>query len=482
MSVQDNRVHEAIHWLYESYQRAKSFHQNRLIQSGGFSVDEDVFARPDREIRHPEWTEVLLDEFGRPERSAYNVAVTGSKGKGSHAVLIAGMLQKLGLRVGLFTGPHLIDFMERFRVNGLVMPEADFVTYVNRVRAKAAGLDLPEGEYIGPVGLLAVVAALWFRDKNTDVNVFELGRGALHDDVNRVWHQGAIVTPVFMEHLLQLGPTLADVGREKAAVVTSDTRWVWTGSQSPEVLDHLRQRAQATGAWLGQMGKQAHFTVTALDREGQRVIQVQDEWGRALLRVSRSLLPENVSTAAAAARCVWRDVRPQTPWPDELDLTDLVIPGRFQVVRQEPLTLVDGTIHRSSAHHVMQWLEEQLARTSVSDDRKAGVSRRPFVGAVLGLPTDKDGVGMLEELEGRVDWLGFAKAHNPYLKFNHTWISLADAHFPEVAEFDYVEQALKHAEQRVGKQGVLLVLGTQSFVADALACLQVDTRAVWRGV
>ncbi|RIV20095.1 bifunctional folylpolyglutamate synthase/dihydrofolate synthase [Alicyclobacillaceae bacterium I2511] len=481
MNERQSSVYEAIHWLYESYQRAKLFHQNQFVQFHGASPMPDVFARLDSEIRHPEWTEVLLNEFGRPERSAYNVAVTGSKGKGSHAVLIAGILQKLGLRVGLFTGPHLIDFMERFRVDGQVMPEAQFVSYVHRVRNKTAGLNLSAGEYVGPVGLLAVVAALWFRDSNTDVNVFELGRGALHDDVNRVWHQGAVVTPVFLEHSLQLGPTLDDVAREKAGVVTDETRWVWSGPQSPEVIAQLQQRAETVGAQLNWVGEQACVTTTSYSEGPVQVLQVQEGSEQVSIRVSQAFLSSNVFTSVAAARAVWRDLGARIPWPEELDLTDLVIPGRLQVVRREPLTLVDGTIHRSSATYIKHWLEVQLAAIA-NESTQTRDPVRPLVAVVLGLPADKDGVGVLESLQGIVDWLGFARAHNPYLRFDDTWISLAKDRFNTVTEFDFAEQAIVAAEQQVGNRGIILILGTQSFVADALAWLQVDTKAIWKGM
>ncbi|MCL6627173.1 MAG: bifunctional folylpolyglutamate synthase/dihydrofolate synthase, partial [Alicyclobacillus shizuokensis] len=183
---------EAISLIYEWLNRARP-----LLPDG-----------PDRVVRHPEWTGRLLAELGNPDAAAFNVAVTGSKGKGSNAILLAAILQCLGLRVGLFTSPHLIDFMERIRLGGQVMPEAVFVHWMTQVYDEARRLPVPPSQYIGPVGLLACVAALWFADEQTDVNVFELGRGALHDDVNQVRHEGALLTPVFLEHARELGPTL----------------------------------------------------------------------------------------------------------------------------------------------------------------------------------------------------------------------------------------------------------------------------------
>ncbi|MCL6637826.1 MAG: hypothetical protein K6T26_07740, partial [Alicyclobacillus sp.] len=267
---------DAIAWVYQSYNRAKPF-----LQPGY-----------DRDIRHPEWTRQILDRLGAPDKAVVNVAVTGSKGKGTHAILIASMLQQAGLRTGLFTGPHLVDFMERFRINGHLMPESAFIQYIQLVRSVADTLTLPRDQYLGPVGLLAVVAALWFQEQRTDVNVFELGRGALHDDVNQLVHQGAVLTPVFLEHVHELGPTLADIAREKAGVIQPEVQWVVSHDQSPEVWTAVQERAGDRVA-VDQLGRDFSFRVT-----GQAVhLQRGSLQGVVWLPDTLGFLPANTAVA-----------------------------------------------------------------------------------------------------------------------------------------------------------------------------------------
>ncbi len=441
---------EAINWIYASYNRAKP----------------NLKPGYDRDVRHPEWTERLLGALGRPDRHGYNVAVTGSKGKGSHAILLAGILQQLGLRVGLFTGPHLVDFMERIRVDGEMMPEPRFASCVRQIADIAARFELPDGQYLGPVGLLAAVAALWFREEDTDVNVYELGRGALHDDVNRVHHEGAVVAPVFLEHREQLGPRLSDVAWEKAGVITPETRWVVSHRQSDVPLSILRQQAVRQGADLQVLGEQVDCRAT----DGDKLVIVEVSGSRFEIRLPEpggGFLVENAAVAMAAARAVWTRLRPGRPMPERIDLSGLRLPGRLEVVRPNPWVVVDGTIHGASARYVAAWSEARRARGG-------------RIGAVLGLPADKDGEGVLAALHGTVDWLVFARAHNPHLYFDGRWAEMARTRWSDVHEAEYAEDALAWAEPRMGPRDVLLVLGTQSFVGDALAALGVDTTRIWR--
>ncbi|MCL6517411.1 bifunctional folylpolyglutamate synthase/dihydrofolate synthase [Alicyclobacillus sp.] len=441
---------EAINWIYASYNRAKP------AAKAGY----------DRDVRHPEWTDRMLDALGRPDLGGYNVAITGSKGKGSHAILLAGMLQRMGLRVGLFTGPHLVDFMERFRIDGEVMPEDEFVRLVERVRPVADALPVPQEQYLGPVGLLAVVAALWFSSERTDVNVYELGRGAQHDDVNRVRHRGAVVAPVFLEHREQLGPTLTDVAREKSGVITPDTRWVVSHRQDPVPQAVFEQAAAQAGIPFLCLGRDFDWT----SADGGKLVQVDLGGRRVDIRLpdgDNEYLAGNAAVALAAALRIWADLRPGRPLPEEVNLSDLRLPGRMEVVGRAPWVAIDGTIHGRSAIHAARWAH-----------RHRGPGGR--VGVILGLPADKDGPGVLEALWGTADWLVFARAHNPHLRFDGEWARLARSRWHDVTEASFIEDALARAMPRLQPADVLLILGTQSFVGDALAAFDAETARLWR--
>jgi dihydrofolate synthase / folylpolyglutamate synthase len=442
-------VGDAIHWIYASYNRAKP-----LLAAG----------RPDRYIRHPEWTSRLLEAMNRPDLGRYNVAVTGSKGKGSHAILLAGILQQLGFRVGLFTGPHLVDFLERCRVNGQTISESQFVRYVQRVARAAAAFTLMEGQYFGPVGLLAVAAAMWFQDANTDVNVYELGRGALHDDVNRIVHQGAVLTPVFLEHVRELGPRLEDVAAEKAGVLTKDTLWLCSHSQSNVVREAVSQRAASTidVRYLGEDFGQVHALHSCL----LEVVYPEATY-QVRLPSAAGFFLENALVAFDAARKVWQAKRPGVRMPTKIDLSTLRLPGRLEVLSEHPLTVVDGTIHAASARYLRRWIEEQKN------------ARRCKVCAIVSVPADKDGRGVLGELAGVVNSVIVTQAHNPHLTFDHALYECAKNMVDDVEWQPYVEEALASAQTKIGDADMLVMAGTQSFVGDVLRQYQTETTSLW---
>jgi dihydrofolate synthase / folylpolyglutamate synthase len=443
---------EAISWVYSSFQRNK----------------ENGSSGRDRDVRHPEWTRRILEHLGRPDECGYNIAVTGSKGKGSNAIILAAILQRLGLRVGLFTGPHLVDFMERFRVNGRIIPESTYCKLLEQVKGVVDKLDVPAGQYIGPVGILAAVAALWFREEGTDVNVFECGRGALHDDVNQVTHAGAVLTPVFLEHTWELGPTLTDVVIEKAGVVTPATQWMVCHPQSEQVSSTL-----ALQGW-GDIEQR----MPGLDFEMRSMISVHatdieldypfDEHYVLKLPPCDGYWLRNAAVAFDAARQTWRALGRTQPMPKEIDLTSLRLRGRMDEVREHPLVVVDGTIHADSAHYVSRWIQAKKETGRVNQ-----------VGAIVAIPADKDGIGVLSVLRPWVDWVIVTKAHNPHLHFDETLTESAKAQMLAVDEAPYLEDAMALAWDRLRVNDALLVLGTQSFVGDALGYFGAPTQSIW---
>jgi dihydrofolate synthase/folylpolyglutamate synthase len=419
------------------------------------------FVGRDRDVRHPEWTRRLLERFGRPDAGVLNIAVTGSKGKGSHAILVAAMLQALGLRVGLFTGPHLVDFMERFRVDGEMMPEPVFIRLMEEVAAEADKLGVPPHQYIGPVGMLAVVAARWFREQRTDVNVFELGRGALHDDVNQIRHEAALVGPIFLEHAWELGPTSFDVACEKAGVIRAETRFVVSHPQMPLPAAVLRARAAAYGAELVWAPMEGAVPAPFAEPD--------DPEDPAALRP-----PYLADNARAAWRMVqwvaWRLGIAERLQNFRFDLGCVRLPGRMQVVRRHPLTVVDGCIHARSAAHAV---------TVAVRMRQSG--RR--IGLVLGIPADKDVAGVVQAFEGLADFVLLTRASNPHLHFDYRDVYRHGFAFPGgCLETSSVAEAVSEADGRLGPDDLLLLLGTQSFVGDVLRTFTVDTGSIWETV
>lgn len=446
------QVTSYIEWIYQSYNQAKPYLPE------GF----------DRDRRHPEWTRALLDQLGSPDRTTCNIAVTGSKGKGTHAILLAAVLERMGLSVGLFTSPHLVDFLERIRLNGQKISEKDFVRYAQRIRNAAETLQLPAHHYFGPVGYVAAIAAEFFRDHQTDVNIFELGRGARHDDVNQIVHQGALMTPVFLEHKMQLGPELRDVIWEKIGILTSDTRW-WVlhpqPQESGQILETIRAELHLPEPIRAQMN-QCQLVCRKDNIDEYRVTTsgpIFTIYGPTVLEAFRS----NLVVVMEAAWQIWRMLRPFSEASLELHIEDLALPGRMQYLPNLSVpTLLDGAIHRENARRVLNYLDAigQL-----------GNKRR---GAIVCLPDDKDGEGLLNELHEYLDWIIFCRAQNPHLQFSRHWVGVWQQMGKIGKETHSFASAWQMALDHLSVDEIWL-LGTQSFLTDVFQYLKIDTGSIW---
>jgi dihydrofolate synthase/folylpolyglutamate synthase len=170
-----------------------------------------------------------LARLGDPHRGLRAVTIAGTNGKGSTAAFVEAIARAAGLRTALYTSPHLVTVHERFRVDGHPIPERDFCRWADRVREAISGPDpIPLTQFEA----LTVMAFGWFRERAVDLAVLEIGLGGRLDAVNAADPLVAVLTSVARDHEAILGPTLADIAREKVAIARPD-RPLITGVSGP---------------------------------------------------------------------------------------------------------------------------------------------------------------------------------------------------------------------------------------------------------
>jgi len=166
-------------------------------------------------------TEQLLTALGNPHRSFPSVQIAGTNGKGSTAAMLESICRAAGIRVGLFTSPHLISITERIRIDGREVSEAEFARLTERVKETAAELvgqgklqTLPTFfEHVTAIALLA------FQETNVELAILETGLGGRLDSTTAAGAKVVAITPVAMDHQEYLGNTLAEIAAEKAAII-----------------------------------------------------------------------------------------------------------------------------------------------------------------------------------------------------------------------------------------------------------------------
>ena len=281
-------------------------------------------------------TRALLAALGDPHKQLRFVHVAGTNGKGSTAAMLDSCLRAAGYRTGLFTSPYINRFNERVQVDGVPIPDGDLVRLVERVQPAAAAMaDTPtEFEFITALGML------WFAEQRCDIVVLEVGLGGALDSTNVIDPpECAVITALGLDHVKELGPTLADIAAAKAGIIKPGSPAVSYGG-APEADRVIAAAARACGAPLTVVD----FTRLRLRGAGLDG-QTFDFDGLAglTLPLLAGYQPRNAAVAVTALRALrargW-DI------PDEAirrGLASVRWPGRFELLRRSPPFLLDGS-------------------------------------------------------------------------------------------------------------------------------------------
>ena len=297
----------------------------------------------------------LLTALGHPERRHPSVHIAGTKGKGSTAAFLASILHTAGLRVGLYTQPHLHDYRERVQINGQpITPEA-LARTVTHLAAAAERLE-QEAPGLGQLTTYELGTALAFRhfsDVDVDWAVVEVGLGGRLDATNVLTPAVAVITALSLDHTALLGDTLAAIAAEKAGIIKPGVPVV-SAAQQPEAAATLATIATELDAPLALGGRD--FTWSGDHRAG--MVNGAD-WGYAGLELG--LVGEHQLENAAVAVTVIETLRLTTGLEVSTKtvrqgLLNVRWPGRLEVLQEgpaRPTVVCDGAHNGDSARRLV---------------------------------------------------------------------------------------------------------------------------------
>jgi dihydrofolate synthase/folylpolyglutamate synthase len=364
----------------------------------------------------------LLTVLGTPQERFRAIHVVGTNGKSSTARMAAALLEAHGVRTGTFLSPHLSSFAERIRIGHADLDPETFAAAIQRAAAAAAKVDrtLEEGDRVTQFELLAAAAFAEFARQGVEVAVVEAGLGGRHDATNVLGAPVVVLTNVGLEHTRWLGPTVADIAREKLAVVRRGATLV-IGPLQPEV----EALAAETGA---------------------KVVPAPPvEAGPAGYQRG------NFAVAVAAVRALHGELDPALVAEVAARVQ---VPGRMQVVARSPLTIYDGAHNPSGMEALVEALD---------------VGGRPLI-AVVSILDDKDAAGMLRALLGKTAGTVFTRSLNPRALSPATLASLAAQLGGPASEIvPEPHAAVARAQELAGLDGAVLATGSIYLVADLLA-------------
>ena len=199
-------------------------------------------------------TRKLLEAVGNPHDELRFIHVAGTNGKGSVCTLLAAALHGCGYRTGFFSSPHLVNVRERVRVDGQAISETEFAELTFELRDRAASRFHPDQPYTF-FEFMAALAFLYFRRRDCEIVVAEVGMGGRLDATNVITPLISVITSIGLDHTKPLGKTLAAIAGEKAGIIKPHVPVVFS-AQPPEVLARLRETAAEQNAPILESGRE----------------------------------------------------------------------------------------------------------------------------------------------------------------------------------------------------------------------------------
>lgn len=407
----------------------------------------------------------LLAELGTPQEHFPAIHIAGTKGKGSVAAMCAASLRAAGLRVGLYTSPHLREFRERIRIltpddpDGRV-PEETFAALIDTVRPAVDRL--PDITWFE---IVTAVAFLHFAQAGVDVAVIEVGLGGRLDATNVLTPLVSVITSLSLDHTQLLGDTLAQIAYEKGGIIKPGVPVV-SADQPAEALRELARLAAERAAPLTVVGRDWRYEA-ARERDDNQVRQRIIVYGADPAFIPPAtefvvaLAGEHQLLNAAVALAALERVRHRFPSLDvgalSAGLATAQWDGRLQTVQcgpGRPTILVDGAHNEDSA--------ARLAAALTGDYHYERLI------LIFGAPEDKNVSGMMDRLLPLADELIVTTANHPRSATPEQLADMARARGRESRVTHSVAAALSTAMELAGPDDLIVAAGSIIVIGDLL--------------
>ena len=327
----------------------------------------------------------MMAYVGNPQDKLQFIHVAGTNGKGSTCTMLASILTEAGYRTGLFTSPYVIDFRERFMVDGEMISEEEFAEIMTRVRTvneilEKSGCSLTQFE------LITAVAFLWFVQQKCDVVVLECGLGGRLDSTNVIKEPlCSVITKISLDHTDILGETTEKIAAEKAGIIKPGCPVVLAPNQPRGAVSVVERKCAELGSPLIVSGMDTVTVKTMLPT----MTEVVYGGLRLMVPLAGPHQVENAVTAVNAARELNERGLKLSDEKIVAGIAKAKIPARFDIISHDPLVVVDG------AHN-----PDGIAALCGSIDALLG--GRSIVG-IIGMLKDKAYESALAEIVPRFD-------------------------------------------------------------------------------
>lgn len=393
-------------------------------------------------------TTIALDNyFGNPHKKFKSIHIGGTNGKGSCSHTIASILQEAGYKVGLYTSPHLVDFRERIKVNGIPIEKEYVVEFIKDYR------DFFEPLHPSFFELTTAMAFKYFAEQDVDYAVIEVGLGGRLDCTNIISPILSIITNISFDHTLFLGNTLEKIATEKAGIIKDNTP-VIIGETTPETKKVFKKFAKTHKAPITFAEDSCFITDAKHNSNG---VVYSTNIGRLKSPLGGDYQQKNINTILNALS-ILREIVIFDGYENTIKrgienvVTNTGLMGRWQIVRDNPKVVCD------TGHNVGGWiyLSKQIKRQKCKTLR-----------IVFGMVDDKDINAVMDMLPKNAVYY-FTKATSHRAISDVEVMRIGKEHGLKGKKFPNVADAYNAAMQDASTEDFVFIGGSSYIVADFL--------------
>ncbi|MBE5808056.1 MAG: bifunctional folylpolyglutamate synthase/dihydrofolate synthase [Clostridiales bacterium] len=389
----------------------------------------------------------LLEAIGHPESKLKFIHIAGTNGKGSTAAMLSSMLVQAGYRTGLYTSPYIVRFNERMQIDGVPISDEDLAEITTWIKPYADVLENHPTEF----EMVTAIALEWFARSECEIVVLEVGMGGEFDATNAVSNTlVSVLTNIGLDHTQYLGDTVEEIASTKAGIIKPGSTCVLY-EQSPEVTRVISDVCAARDVPLFIASMDAltpvsrDLTGQVFDWKGLRSLEIPLLGAHQLHNAATALTVIETLTELGmqiSEESIRRGLR-KTAWP-----------GRFQVVGEKPLFLIDGGHNPQCLDALTKALQDYLP------GRKAVF--------LVGCMADKDYENMFSPLAPFAERFVTVTPDNPRALRAEELAMYLSAWGLQAEAAESVEQGVRRAMEAAGEDGVVCACGSLYMIADVL--------------
>lgn len=400
-------------------------------------------------------TYALMEICGNPEKELVCLHVAGTNGKGSSSHMLASVFQAHGYKTGLYTSPHLVDFRERIRLNGAMIPASYVVEFVEKYKVKVESIQPSFFEWT------VALAFDYFRSEKVDIAIIETGLGGRLDSTNVIHPELSLITNISMDHAALLGDTLAKIAGEKAGIIKPATPVVISEHSSIDFV--FREKAEQEQAPIRFAGDCVEVLKTEVPASFKVTVADDSYWQNKVVKLDLqgAYQQKNLSGVLCALFMLkdkWKLQDDKIVAGISNAASNTGLQGRWMCLQQSPYVVADIAHNEAGIQELVQSLKGYTYKN---------------LHIVFGAVQDKEVAKVLQLLPATAHFHCCAPRLPRALPVSQLMEKVVMAG-REGQAYETVEAAYQGALACAGSDDFILICGSNFVVAEVLASLTHD--------